>query len=353
MSFTLTLTISVCYSSDRYSLWLKPSFFRGYNILYESPKTQKDISDFRNYGGNLLQIGTRGFVKEDNPYDTNFINIAGVDSIVKFCRVEGIYYVIAVRSGPGAYDTYYETEGLTPPSRIWDEGNEKERKLYADMLKMIVIRYNEDSLFVGINILVEPRPKVFSVPANFSSLYKSFLEKFYNINMGKVLQYFTDEVRKTDKTIPILIQNFAYSTPELFPAYEVEDPYIVYDVHFYGPYEYTHADKPYSAKYPAYYKSIISLEDEYYNYAFLKNKIFREARNFQLKTGRPFILGEFGIRYPQYGSHLYLHDVMSICLEYGWHFALWDWRRGESEEWNIENFSDTLSWKTVKEFFKR
>lgn len=338
-------------SSTKYNLWLQPSFFRGYNILYETPKTQKDIIDFRNSGGNFLQIGTRGFFSEDYPYNLVPENISGTDSLVKFCRNAGVYYVIAVRSGPGAYDTYYETQGITPASRIWEKDNSKERKLYSEMLKMIVSRYEPDSLFVGINIIVEPRPGIFSTPANTSALYKSFLEKFHEIEMKKVLQYLTDEIRTVNSDIPVLIQNFAYSTPELFPPYEINDPYIVYDTHFYGPYEYTHAADPYSKEYPGYFKSIVSLSEEYYCYSYLKNIIFKEVREFQLNSSKPVIVGEFGIRYPQSGCDIYLKDIMNICIEYGWHFSLWDWRRGKSEEWNIENFRDSISWKAVKEFF--
>ena len=133
------------------------SYFRGYNI--ENEHVYQDYVDFKNYGGNLFHIGIRGFLAEDAPYATVQSSINSTDAIVNHCRQAGIYYVIAVRSGPGAYDTYLESSGQTGESRIWNTGNTTEQTLYANMLKSIVERYKNDSLFVGINLVVEPRPK--------------------------------------------------------------------------------------------------------------------------------------------------------------------------------------------------
>ncbi len=86
----------------------------------------------------------------DSPYNTLQQNIDGTDLLVNFCRQAGIYYTIAVRSGPGAYDTYIESNDQTIESRIWDASDSSERILYGNMLKDIVAKYSGDSLFVGI-----------------------------------------------------------------------------------------------------------------------------------------------------------------------------------------------------------
>ncbi|CAG1020500.1 hypothetical protein MTYM_00316 [Methylococcales bacterium] len=156
---------------SRYAKWQNPSFFRGYNVLYESPKTQQDFIDFKNYGGNLFHIQPDGFFAIDAPYGLEQDDIDGCDMLVNFCRNAGVYYVIGMRSGPGAYDTYDESQGTVPESRIWDTGNTVEQQKYAEMLQMVVSRYAGDTLFVGINLLIEPRPKVKSIPANTSSTY--------------------------------------------------------------------------------------------------------------------------------------------------------------------------------------
>jgi hypothetical protein len=365
MNYLFTLLLIVCSftfangQNTKYEKWVQPGFFRGYNVLYESPKTLQDFIDFKNYGGNLFQIGTDGFMAEDPPYGIIQANIDGTDLLVNFCRQAGIYYTIAVRTGPGAYDTYDETQGYTGESRIWNSGNFTEQQLYANMLVMMVERYAGDSLFAGLNLVVEPRPKVRYIPANTSSMYKFWLENVYNIYMNEVYQFFINELRGADAQLPLILENFAYSTAELFPAYEVTDPYIIYDAHLYMPKEYTNADKPYSLTYPGTYWNITYLSQQYYDAAFMRETVLSRVREFQLTTNTPTLLGEFGIFLPQIGTRDYISDVLTICKDYGWHFAFWDWRRGSGMNWNIEKFYAPITpetwdrdpWRTVLSFF--
>jgi len=239
-------------SNSKFAKWEKPSYFRGHNIE-GSNRPLQDFMDFKNYGGNLFHIGIRGFLAEDAPYDTLSTSITSTDIIVNFCRQAGIHYVIAVRSGPGAYDTYLESSNQTGESRIWNNGNVTEQTLYANMLKMIVQRYSGDSLFVGINLVVEPRPKVRYIPANQSSVYKAYLENIYHIHMDSVYKQFVHQIRTVDVKIPIILENFAYSTPELFPPYTVEDKYLIYSTHNYQPVQYSKATPEFTQTYPGTY----------------------------------------------------------------------------------------------------
>ncbi|MGH2575909.1 MAG: glycoside hydrolase family 5 protein, partial [Ignavibacteria bacterium] len=346
----LLFNVALTYSqNNKFIKWQDPAFFRGYNVLYESPKTLQDFIDFRNYGGNLFHIGTDGFMDEDPPYSIIQENIEGTDLLVSFCKRAGIYYAIAVRSGPGAYDTYDESQGWTGESRIWNTGNFTEQQLYASMLRMIIERYNQDTLFVGLNLVVEPRPKFRFIPANNSNLYKWFLENIFNIHMDQVYQFFINEIRADNPELPIILENFAFSTPELFPAYIINDPYIIYSSHNYQPKEYTNAAVPYSRTYPGFYWNITYLSQQYYDANFMRQTVFSRLRSFEIAARAPIFLGEFGMLYPQNGGPVYLRDVLDICLDYGWHFGLWDWRRGSGQQWNIENFQgdQNLHWKTV------
>lgn len=336
-------------ANPKYDKWLNGSYFRGYNVLYESPKTQQDFIDFKNYGGNLFHIQPDGFFSPDAPYDTLWENVNGADMLVNFCRQAGIHYVIGMRSGPGAYDTYDESQGTTGESRVWNTGNTVEQNKYAEMLRMIVQRYANDTLFVGINLVIEPRPKVRMIPANTSQLYKTFLENVHNIHMDRIYDQWAASIRTVDPNIPIIIESFGYSTPELFPAYEIEDPFIVYSAHNYQPVEYSKAETPMSMNYPGTYWNLSTLSQQLFNGAFLRNTVFAKLKEFKETTGRPVFIGEFGMFRPQNGGADYIKDVLDICIENGWHFALWDWRRGGGQNWNIEGFLDAgnVHWKTT------
>lgn len=339
--------------NSKYAKWQDPAFFRGYNILYESQKTLQDFKDFKNYGGNLFMIGTRGFMGEDAPYEIKNEYIAGTDGLVDLCRQTGIYYVIAVRSGPGAYDTYLESSNQSPESRIWNNGNLTEQHKYGDMLRMIVQRYQNDTLFAGINVVVEPRPKVRLIPANNSALYKTFLEQVYNIHMDYIYTYFMNQIRLVDANIPVILENFGYSTPELFPPYTINNTNIVYATHNYQPIQYTKAAVPFTVSYPGTYWNITMLAQVRYDSAFIRNTLFSRVKEYQQSSNLPIFLGEFGMFLPQTGGENYINDVLTMCKDYGWHFALWDWRRRSGMNWSIETFNDpgNMHWKSVLKNF--
>jgi hypothetical protein len=217
------------------------------------------------------------------------------------------------------------------------------------MLAMIIQRYMPDTLFVGINLVIEPRPKVRSIPANRSELYKFFLENVFNIHMDQVYDFWISKIRAVDSELPIILENFAYSTPELFPAYEFGDQYIIYSVHDYQPNEFTKAEAPFTMIYPGVYWNISLLSQQLYNAQFINEIIFGKLRQFQVLTGRPVLLGEFGMLLPQNGGPEFINDVLNVCLNEGWHFAVWDWRRRSGQNWNFESFQDpdNLHWKAA------
>ena len=335
--------------NPRYDKWIDPSYFRGYNILYESPKSLQDFIDFKNYGGNVFHIQPDGFLAVDPPYAPVQANIDGCDMLVNLCRQAGIHYVIGMRSGPGAYDTYDESQGTVGESRIWNDGNTVEQDLYAEMLRMIVMKYGHDTLFVGLNMVIEPRPKVRVIPANTSANYKFFLENVYNIHMDRVYQKWVTKIRQINTEVPIIVESFGYSTPELYPGYVINDPYIIYSAHNYQPVEYSKATPSYSKSYPGVYWNLSTLSQVMYDAEFMRRTVFAKLRDFQLQTGSPVFIGEMGMYKPQNGSAEYIGDILDICKDYGWHYAFWDWRRGPSEDWNLEKFNDegNATWKTV------
>jgi len=340
-------------ANPKYNKWNTPSYFRGYNVLYESPKTLEDFIAFKNYGGNFFHIQPDGFMAIDPPYGLVQADIDGCDRLVDLCRQAGIYYAIGMRSGPGAYDTFDESQQTVPESRIWNTGNTVEQQKYAEMLQMVVQRYANDTLFVGINMVVEPRPKVRMIPANTSALYKTFLENVYNIHMDDVYNGWIAAIRAVDPNIPIIAESFGYSTPELFPAYELSDPFIVYSAHNYQPVEFSKAEIPLTMTYPGLYWNITHLSQQVFNAQFLRETVFLKLRQFQQTTGAPVFIGEMGMFKAQIGGEDYLGDQFNIFKDYGWHFALWDWRRKSGDNWSIEHFTDpgSMHWKKVLSHF--
>jgi hypothetical protein len=342
--------ISTNAQNHKYDLWKDSSFFRGFNVLPIATHQLKDYKDLKATGANLVQLSIDGFNYVDSPYYLNYDAINATDKMVAFCDSVGIYYTIAVRSGPGRRDVAVEGENPAIKSTIWS--NHVEQIKYSQMLKEIVERYKKDSLFVGIGLMLEPNPLFDVLHINAQSL-KVDLEKD-SIDFKAINQLFIDEVRKADTTMPIIVQNFQYSCPEFFAITDTfSDKYIVYEFHSYRPLLYPKDTVPNSKTYPGIYPSVNDLKMIPFDKSVLRDNVFRYVDSVQKVTGRPIFLGEFGIMYEQHGGPLFLNDVYEICREKGWHFALWAFRPGSKDDaWDYEQKNPEY-WDTVLNMFKR
>ncbi len=331
----------------KYEKWKFPSYFRGMNVLPAGPaKTQQDINDLKAAGASFASLSCDDILNVDPPYQLNPENVAALDSLVKFCRNSGLYYTISARSGPGRRDVYFESEEGHPKSTIWV--NDEEQKLYASMIKFIAVRYGDDPLFVGIAPIVEPNP-LFDKFYLTAPVLKKLLEKD-SINLRIIYNLIIDSVRSVDANLPILVQNVAYSSPEFFSIMTpYADRFIVYEFHSYRPQDFTKYRSPNELTYPGSYLSIDPYGIYLFDKEFFAERVFKHVRSFQAAVDAPILLGEFGLLFPQNGGDLFLKDISSLCVEYGWHFAYWEWRR-EIEGYNYEKMGDDY-WVVVKNSF--
>ena len=153
-------------------------------------------------------------------------------------------------------------------------------------------------------------------------------------------------MRTVASELPLMVQSVNYSNPEFWgdDVYirKQTDPYIVYEVHSYEPYTYTHAERIDRETYPFEGWNITTNDnDQIWNKAFFENTIFSHVIHFQQEHQVPIYLGEFGMYLPQKNGETYLSDLHSIALSYGWSFSLWTWRADKSDEhigFNYEKF---------------
>ena len=351
--FTL-LWIWVCLSGvvargeGKYAKWRMASYFRGFNTYYWSdfygrPLSVEDFYALKTTGANLAILQTSGFLRPESPYDSvDAWYVEALDSMVSFCRQVGLYYVISVRSGPGRQDVWEEGEGLVPPSTIWQ--NETEQQLYAAMLAGMAARYLPDSLFVGMDLIQEPNPYDDSVacmpPDQLDSLYSA-----RGIDVNHIYAVCIESVRTVAPQLPLLVQAVHWSNPGYFSLVELQsDTLIVYNTHSYEPFDFTHADTPETQNYPDYYWGCAYDWYAYWNKDFFRDTVFAPVREFQNAYHVPIILGEFGLQWRQNGGRRFLRDVAECAVEFGWHFAFWQFRADSN--FNYELMGDDY-WATV------
>ncbi|OQX75753.1 MAG: hypothetical protein B6D61_09805 [Bacteroidetes bacterium 4484_249] len=361
---TIVFLTFVCSGSaqTKFQKWQQPSYFRGFDVGYycdegECEKTQQDFYDMKTFGANLAQINVyaEGFREIEYPYDVNDEGIELISEMVDFCKNAELYYTIAVRSGPGRYDVSDDLE-----SPIWHKDSTNTVAMYGKMLKEIAQEFADDTLFVGLNLTVEPDP--FGTQGyEPAELKTALLEN--EIDLYGIYKTWIDSVRSFDTELPLLVQAVNWSDPEYWGdevfIKKQNDPFIVYDVHSYNPYDlFTHALPMNSATYPVNDWCVTTDDYETWDSVLYADVIFSFVKDFQQTNDVPIFLGEFGMWWPQNNGEEYLNDLYEIAIDNQWHFALWTWRADTALEYpsyNYELFDEVSSvsyyLETVQDMF--
>ena len=356
-------SISSSSAQSKFQKWQKPSFFRGFNVGYycmvgECERTQSDMDKMKAFGANLAQINVyaQGFREIEYPYDVNETGIDRISEMVEFCRNASLYYIIAVRSGPGRYDVSDDIE-----SPLWYPNASYAVQMYGKMLKEIAQYYSNDTLFAGLNLTVEPDPFANEgyEPDELEAVLLS-----NGIDLYQIYETWIDSVRSFDTELPLIVQGPNWSNPEYWGEdifiKKHNDPYIIYDFHSYEPYlNYTHAYPMYSASYQETDWCVTTDNWETWDSLLYADVIFSHVKDFQQTHDVPILMGEFGMWWPQVNGEKYLNDLYEIAIGNQWHFALWSWRADTAlayPSYNYELFdelsSGTFYHETVQAMFE-
>jgi len=276
------------------------------------------------------------------------LGIDAMDELVRFCNQVGLQYVIAVREGPGRQAVDIEAKDT-----IWE--NATEQQWYAEMLRDdIVARYQNDPLFVGINVMVEPNPfneEISDGTINSPDELQQAMSA-RSIDVNAMMTRFISAIREVDATLPVIVQSVGWSGPDWFELLEKQaDPYVIYDFHTYEPRGYTHpdCDAPNCAglTWPGAYDGVN------WDRTSLENEFFQELIAFEQEHGVPIFMGEFGMQYEQQGGVQFLSDLVDIATSRGWHFCIWSFRSDtldpmvlsfDYEKWDSSYWTEILGW---------
>ena len=342
----------VAESSDRYALWLQPGRLTGFNVAYfnygEGTKQRRDFEDLAAMGVTLVQIqSNEGTRHAAAPYEVNPDGVAALSEMVGWCRELGLNYVIAVRAGPGRQSVDLEAD-----DPIWTSA--EARTAYAQMLRDdIADEFGDDPLFVGLNLMVEPNPLAAQIDdgtvEDVADLRAEMDRR--GIDLDAMMADFIAHVRQAAPTLPVIVQSAGWAGPHWIDAMQPQDdPFVVYDVHVYDPYSFTHPDcgAPNCADpYPG------SHYGEPYDRDYLAEELLAPVIAFQQRHAVPIMMGEFGMEYEQEGGLEYLTNLKDIAAENGWNWCLWNFRSdpGDPEElsfdyekWSPQYWEEISSW---------
>ena len=340
----------------KYQKWQKSSYFRGFNIkLWDNVElrevNQQDFYDLAATGSNLAMIQAWGTRTDTFPYGPEIWYTDGIDTIfrvdrldnmVTYARNAGLYYVLCIRKGPGRQDVGWT---LTKPNTIWTEP--VVQSIYAGMLKEMVQRYLPDTLFVGLDMILEPNPGIDSWANLTPGEYEDSLN-YYNINVNNIYKKCIDSIRLVAPDLPLLVEGVHWSHAEFFATVEKQaDDKIVYNTRGYIPTGFLREktmNNP-NLHYPDNYWCWRLDRYAYFDKAFIKDTLFFLVDSFQQEHNVPIIVGEFGLSKPQIDGARYLKEMAEVYSEKGWHYAYWIFR-GEPD-FNYEYFDDSLMFGTT------
>jgi hypothetical protein len=272
------------HGQSKFDKWRSPSFFRGFNVgawssHHDRLLGQDDFTALKQTGAGVAVLQTPGFRKTDYPYSPVKTAVNRLDSMAEFCRAAGLYYVISVRTGPGRNDPALEGSGLSAESGIWR--NVTEQYHYARMLADMAARYDDDTLFAGLDMLQEPVPLWDRADKMPPGVVKTLLAR-EGIDVNTMYGLFIREVRKAAAKLPLIVQNVMRSDPAYFSLLKKQpDTNIVYNVHCYNPAEYTRAPAAFETAYPDTFYDMRRQGEILFDREALRGRVLSTVRNFE------------------------------------------------------------------------
>jgi len=254
------------------------------------------------------------------PYGPDEAQFARVTAALDNVAAAGLFAVVAVRNGPG-------WNGMMPG--IADEDvitalftDEAAQVAYQAMLRDVVSRFKDRPEIIAWEPIVEPAPDVF---LTYEDPPYPQAAALWNELAPRLIA----AIREADPDRPILIEPVNYGGLDGFTLLNrFDDDNLVYSLHTYEPYAYTHQQSPPYTAYPGVFY------DEYTDRAALE-RLLAPVDAFQKKYNVPIVVGEWGgIRWLP-GVERYIADQLSLFEARGWS---WLWYAWNDEEWSEQGF---------------
>ncbi len=221
---------------DKYSLWLNGPLLRGANVYQQDqgrddgasqtgfgPKLAlSDLIALRAAGANLVIFSVPGafHVRTTSPWPAMQTHLA---KLVDWAEQADLFVVIAFRTGPGRGEGDITQDGLNDRSVYT---NAAQQQAWVTMWNETAMTFAQRRHVVGYDIQVEPHDHTLA-------------------QWSTVAQRVIDGIREVDVHTPILVSPGNWGGYDALAGFApLADPYhrLVYSIHQYEPYVFTHED---------------------------------------------------------------------------------------------------------------
>lgn len=374
---------------DKWSLWTNGTQLRGANIWqriripdldYEllgeghigPPYTQADFDRLAAAGANYVNLSIPGLFTERPPYTLDEGAQANLDALLTMAERAGLFAVIAFRTGPGRSDFTFYRDGAGvwfDPSllveSVWTE--QAAQDAWVEMWRYTAERYRGHPVVVGYDLMVEPNAEdVMLQMYDPKEFYPRYAGTLYDWN--QFYPRLVAAIRAVDSETPILVEPMGWGSIPWLPYLQpVQAERIVYAVHQYAPYLYTHQkpeeDKPYPGEFDITWDGLPDRFDRAWLESYLA-----PLNEFRQRTGAPIAVNEFGVVRWAPGAADFLRDEIAWFEAHGLNHAIWVWEP-TYEPWytwgdramyypfgpDPQNFTEVENelWRVIREAWQR
>lgn len=285
----------------------------------------ESFQQLRALGANVVLIQFQFVWTIDPPYEPIEAQFALVRQALDNAQTAGLYVILSVRNGPGTNSMLSDVDDDDVKTALFTEPDALDA--YKRMLQDVVAHFGNRQEIIAWEPLVEPNLNRYL----FDNENRPYLQSGEVWN--RVAAEMISAIREVDSTRPILISPVNFASTDAFSVLQkFDDDNIVYNLHQYDPYPYTHQNEPHYTSYPGIY----------YNEFVNRNTLdawLEPVDAFQAKYDVPIIVGEWGgIRWLP-GMARYYADQIGLFEERGWSWMLYAWydafweRRGFEPQW--------------------
>lgn len=361
----------------KWDLWKAGTCLRGVNtwqktvegadgqaamIYTYKPEDFKDLTTFKANYVNLSFPGIYSVKPKGGKYVLEPKVLKELTDLVERLDQANLFVVVSFRTGPGRSESVFGGEDDEEVvTEVWKSESEAARHAWVEMWLKASEALKERANVVGYDLMVEPVGDKERI-AGDSEPAKTENEKRYALWYGLAGQI-AQAIRDAHDPTPILIGG-ANASPacalECLPTLKL--PNIVYTVHQYEPYTYTHQAVGKEGK-----------EEEqhsFYNCKDLSNaspkpkyvdrprnakekleKIYSRINGYRQAHGAPVAVNEFGVFRWAPKAKEHLRDEMALLELLGANYALWLWEPGSQcvgyDEFNFRHGTDFSKHKDV------
>ncbi len=267
-----------------------------YNQIYNTYHFDwADYSHVSNMGINTVRLNLdfRTFEDDSNPYNYKSEGWNWLEKNILAARQNNLYLILDMHTPQGGYQSY----GYS--GYFWQSTQTavNNRNRFMALWKKIAERYKNEPVIAGFDLINEPLlPTVTGQSTSF--LYTNFINQTI------------DSIRTVDTNHLIIVEQ-AFKNGGSYNHALLSDDNIMYDSHFYIPWEYcSQLDPNYGGNdYGTYPNTTYN-----WNKAQIINDMLADGVQFSINNNVPINSGEFGLnrmvaQQPNYGASTYLQDM--------------------------------------------